>query len=260
MTDASTYQQWIGRKLVGRDGSKIGRIDQVYVDERSGQPAWMTVHTGLLGTRTSFVPMREATPSGDDLAVPYTKDEVKNAPNIEPHDGLVATDEQQLDAYYSTGGVRRTMTDRNGADFADRAAGDRRARGDGSDTAMTRSEEEVRVGKESLETGRARLRKHVETEQVQMTVPLQREEARLEREPITDANRDAAVSGPDISEAEHEVVLHEERPVVGKEVVPKERVRLDTDRVTDERTVTDEIRKERIDVEGIDDPNRRRGR
>jgi uncharacterized protein (TIGR02271 family) len=246
MTEATTYQQWIGRKLVGRDGSKIGRIDQVYVDQRSGRPAWMTVHTGLLGTRTSFVPMQAATPSGDDLAVPYTKDQVKNAPNIEPHDGLVSTDEQQLDAYYSTGDGRGAAAERQapGADAP------------GADGAMTRSEEEMRVGTETVETGRARLHKHVETEQVQMTVPVSHEEARVEREPITDGDRAAAGRGAGITEDEREVVLHEDRPVVGKEVVPKERVRLDTEQVMEERTVSDEVRKERIDVEGVDDPDR----
>jgi hypothetical protein len=100
MTDAM-YEQWIGRKLVGRDGTKIGRIDQIYVDENSGQPAWLTVHTGFFGARTSFVPLQGAMPEGDHLAVPYTKDEVKNAPNIRPDNGLMMTDERALAAYYS---------------------------------------------------------------------------------------------------------------------------------------------------------------
>ena len=84
---------------------------------------------------------------------------------------------------------------------------------------------------------------------------MQREEVRVEREPITDANRDEALSGPGISEEEHEVVLHEERPVVEKEAVPVERVRLDTETVTDQETVDGEVRKERVDVEG-DTPTR----
>ena len=91
------------------------------------------------------------------------------------------------------------------------------------------------------------------TEQVQQTVPVQRERVRVEREPITDANLDAATSGPDISEEEHEVVLREEEPVVEKRVVPKERVRLDKDTVTGEERVTEEVRKEQIDVDDEDD-------
>jgi uncharacterized protein (TIGR02271 family) len=117
---------------------------------------------------------------------------------------------------------------------------------------MTRSEEELRVGTETRERGRARLRKYVTTEQQQVTVPVQREEVRVEREPITDANLDAATSGPAISEEEHEVVLREEEPVVEKRAVPRERVRLDTETVTDERQVAEEVRKEHIEVDDQD--------
>jgi uncharacterized protein (TIGR02271 family) len=105
---------------------------------------------------------------------------------------------------------------------------------------MTRSEEELRVGTEAHERGRVRLRKYVTTEQVQQTLPVRREEVRLERESVTDANVDAAMAGPDISEAEHEVVLHEEQPVVEKRVVPRERVRLDKDTVAGEEQVAEE--------------------
>jgi uncharacterized protein (TIGR02271 family) len=115
---------------------------------------------------------------------------------------------------------------------------------------MTRSEEELRVGKMDQERGRARLRKYVVTEQVQQTVPVRREEVRVEREPITEANIDDATAGPDISEEEHEVVLHEEQPVVEKRTVPKERVRMDKESVTDEAQVSEEVRKEQIEADG----------
>jgi uncharacterized protein (TIGR02271 family) len=115
---------------------------------------------------------------------------------------------------------------------------------------MTRSEEELRVGKTQREAGRVRLKKYVVTEEVQQTVPVQREEVRLEREPITDANVGDATDGPAISEEEHEVVLHEEEVVTEKRAVPKERVRLDKETVTEEQTVSEEVRKEQIDTEG----------
>ena len=118
---------------------------------------------------------------------------------------------------------------------------------------MTRSEEELRVGTTRRETGRVRLRKYVVTENVTQTVPVQREEVRVEREPITDANRDEAVSGGDITEEEHEVTLHAEEPVVEKRAVPKERVRLDKDTVTEQQKVSEEVRKERIEADGDDD-------
>jgi uncharacterized protein (TIGR02271 family) len=115
---------------------------------------------------------------------------------------------------------------------------------------MTRSEEQLRVGTERRESGRARLRKHVVTEDVTKTVPVQREEVRVEREPITGDNVDDALDGPALSEEEHEVVLHEEAPVIDKQTVPKERVRMTKDTRTDEETVSDEVRKERIETDG----------
>jgi uncharacterized protein (TIGR02271 family) len=124
-----------------------------------------------------------------------------------------------------------------------------RRAGPSTDDAMTRSEEELRVGRRKVERGRARLRKTVEARRATAKVPVEREEPRVEREPITDANRDQAVRGPAMSEAEHEVVLHEQRPVARKQVVPKERVRLGTEKVKDERKVARKLRKERIELE-----------
>jgi len=137
---------------------------------------------------------------------------------------------------------------------------DRDKKGDTSgtktDEAMTVSEERLRVGTEKRESGRARLRKYVVTENVTKTVPVSHEEVRVEREPITDANVGAAKSGPDISEEEHEVVLREERPVVEKDVVPTERVRLTKKTSTHDQTVSGEVRKEQVDTD-VDSSDRK---
>jgi uncharacterized protein (TIGR02271 family) len=121
--------------------------------------------------------------------------------------------------------------------------------GRNTDEAMTVSEEELRVGTSEREAGRVRLKKYVVEDEVTETVPVRREEVRVEREPITDANRDEARSGPDISESEHEVVLHEEDVVAEKRTVPKERVRLEKDVTTAEETVSETVREERVDVD-----------
>jgi uncharacterized protein (TIGR02271 family) len=113
---------------------------------------------------------------------------------------------------------------------------------------MTRSEEELRVGTTERESGRVRLQKYVVEDEVTETVPVRRVVVRVEREPITDANRGDALDGPAISEEEHEVVLHAEEAVVDKRAVPKERIRLETDVTTDEETVSETVRKERVDV------------
>ena len=123
-----------------------------------------------------------------------------------------------------------------------------------TDEAMTRSEERLNVSTRSEQTGKARLRKYVVTEQQNVTVPVSREEVHIEREPITDANVDAAMDGPAISDEEHEVPLYAERPVVETETVPVERVRLGKQTVTEQQTAGGEVRKEQIEFEGDTSP------
>jgi uncharacterized protein (TIGR02271 family) len=120
-----------------------------------------------------------------------------------------------------------------------------------TDDAVTRSEEQPRVGTEQRESGRA-LRKHIVSENVSTTVPVSREEVALEREPITDANRGEAMAGADLSEEEHEVTLTEQRVVVGKYTVPVERVRVGAETVTEQQHVEEAIRKEQIETDGIE--------
>jgi uncharacterized protein (TIGR02271 family) len=255
--------------VLSTDGDKIGSIGQVYADDTDGQPTWVTVKTGLFGMSESFVPLEGARIDGDDIVVPYSKDQVKDAPRVDIDGHLEPSEEDRLYEHYQLSGGTRTYTEATtgryddaggtvGTDRYDDARGTvgRDTSGPTTDDAMTRSEERLHVGTERQAAGRARLRKYVTTENVTQTVPVQREEVRIEREPITDANRGAAMDGPDLSDEEHEVILHEERPVVQKETVPVERVRLDTDTVTDEVTVDEEVRKERIETDGIDDTRR----
>jgi uncharacterized protein (TIGR02271 family) len=258
---------WQGRTLVDRDGDKIGSISDIYIDEQSGRPEWALVNTGLFGTRHSFVPLASATEQGDQVSVPFEKSLVKDAPSIEPDGALSESEEAELYRHYGLdygSGYDATTTTGTyegtaGAGYESRGDLDARdtvgrdTSGPTTDQAMTRSEEEIEVGTRQVERGRARLRKHVVTENVTTTVPVQREEVRIEREPITDANVGDALRGGDITEEEHEVTLRAEEPVVEKRVVPKERVRLDTETVTDERQVSEEVRKERIDYDGDED-------
>jgi uncharacterized protein (TIGR02271 family) len=260
MPDIDTVRSWQGRTMVDGDGDRVGTIDSIYVDDQTGEPEWALVNTGLFGAKSTFVPLAQANPAGDDVQVPYQKQLIKDAPKVDPDGHLSEAEEQELWRHYgldygsgyaaaeTTGDAGYVDTERTTYDDRDTVGRD--VSGPTTDEAMTRSEEELRVGTTQRERGRARLRKYVTTEEQQVTVPVQREEARVEREPITDANLDAATSGPDISEEEHEVVLHEEEPVVEKRAVPKERVRLDTETVTDERQVSEEVRQEQIEVEG----------
>jgi uncharacterized protein (TIGR02271 family) len=242
--------QWRGRNAVDSDGDKIGSIDEIYMDTDTGKPEWLAVKTGMFGSKVTFVPIAEASEADGDVKLPYDKQQVKDAPNAEADGELSQEEESALYQHY-------------GLNYSEASSDSGLPRGEGredtvgrdtsgptTDDAMTRSEEELRVGTTKRESGRARLRKYVVTEQVQKTVPVQREEVRVEREPITDANVGQANDGPAISEEEHEVTLHEEEVVVEKRAVPKERVRLDKDTVTDEKQVSEEVRKEQIEAEG----------
>ena len=248
MPDIDTVRTWQGRTMVDRDGDRIGTIDAIYLDDQTGQPEWALVNTGLFGTKSSFVPLAQATQTDQDVRVPYDKQLVKDAPRIDPDGHLSEAEERQLWRHYGLDYDRTTRRRATG-----RGAVGRDTSGPTTDDAMTRSEEELRVGTTERERGRARLRKYVTTQEQQVTVPVSREEVRVEREPITDANLDAATSGPAISEEEHEVTLREEEVVVDKRAVPKERVRLDKDTVTEERQVAEEVRKEQIEVDGDQD-------
>jgi uncharacterized protein (TIGR02271 family) len=256
MPTTTDVQAWIGQDLVGPDHNTIGKIDQVYLDRETGEPTFVAVKTGLFGMRSSLVPIDAAQSRGGHVQVPYGKDQVKDAPNIDADAELSEAEEQRLYEHYGLGYSayegpdHETLAGRGRDERFQRDTVGRDTSGPTTDDAMTRSEEELRVGKTSREQGRARLRKYVVTEQVTTTVPVQHEEVRVEREPITESNVDQALKGPAISEEEHEVVLHAEEPVVEKRAVPKERVRLEKDTVTDERTVSDEVRKERIETDG----------
>lgn len=324
------------------DGKKIGEARHVFFDDATGKPEWVTVKTGLFGSHESFVPIRDAQVVDDHMAVPFSKNQVKDAPNVDVDAGghLSAQEERRLYEHYGiawdaawerankpgeggwahdgkgTGGTTGTTGTAAAAGTAGTAgaagaagvakshegkkpaAADTAATGKaaaaakpgtgtgtgtgtgepgtgtgkpGTDstrgmtgaeaggTAMTRSEEQMHVGVERHEAGRARLRKYVVTEEQEQTVPVRHDEVRIEREPITAANRDAAMSGPDISEAEHEVTLYAEEAVVETRVTPVERVRLTTEEHVEQETVKGEVRKERIDTE-LDDAAHRPGK
>jgi uncharacterized protein (TIGR02271 family) len=279
MISSDNIASLVGADVLDRDGDKIGSVGQVYLDDNDGHPSWASVKTGLFGTKESFVPLEDASWEGNELRVAYDKDRVKDAPRVDADSHLEPSDEDELYRYYgltagsvgtdagfteTTTGTDYTTTDTDGA-FTDATSGTdttstesyagtvgHDTSGPNTDTAMTRSEEQLHVGTERVQTGKARLRKYVVTENQQVTVPVTREEVRIEREPITDANVGAAMDGPAISEEEHEVTLSEERPVVAKETVPVERVRLDKDVITEQETVSEEVRKEEITFDGDD--------
>ncbi|MCP2358810.1 uncharacterized protein (TIGR02271 family) [Nonomuraea thailandensis] len=272
--------------VVGSDGQSIGKVGQIYLNDHSGEPEWVTVRTGFFGMKQTFVPLANARRSGDEIRVPFDKEMIKGAPNIDVDDRLSLSEEADLYRYYGmqptdiprqrTGEARtrgpvtgeRERNGLTGTGTGAGMAGDRtgmageragltgeRAGMAGAmpggvtedrDIEMTRSEEQLHIGKESREAGRVRLHKYVETEDVQQTIPLSHEEVVIEREPI----REGQIAGAhEIQAEDREMILHEERAVVGKETKPVERIHVRKQDVQHEETVEGKVRKERVEID-----------
>jgi len=278
-TSAHDPSSLIGRTLYAKNEEKIGTIGQVYLDDASGAPEFFTVATGFFGTSESFVPVASAELQGDRVVVPYSKDQVKDAPNIDVAGGHLPQDEEdRLYEHYALGSAGTAGTaerdttagapaDTSGSVSATEINSSPETTpgitpgvtpgttghdtsGPTTDEAMTRSEEKLVGGTRTEEAGRVRLRKYVTTETESVEVPVTRERAYIEREPVTGGNVDEATDGPTISEEEHEVVLHEEHAEASTVAEPVERVRLGTETVEGSETVTEEVRKEHIETEG----------
>lgn len=254
--------QYRGGNLVDSTGDKVGRIEEIYLDTETDQPEWALVNTGLFGSKSTFVPIQNAQEDGGSLRVPFEKARIKDAPSMDANQELSQQDEAELYQYYGMSyGENRSDSGlpEGGAPAPTQNVQSTGTTADVSgDKAMTRSEEELRVGVARRETGRVRLRKFITTEQVSTTVPVHREEVHIEREAITDANVGDATSGVELTESVHEVTLSEETPVVEKRVVPKERIRLDKDVVEEQVQVNETVRKEQVEIDdgtrGTTDP------
>jgi uncharacterized protein (TIGR02271 family) len=220
-------QELVGAEVYDVQGEKLGKVGTVYVNDTSHQPEWVTVQTGLFGHKETFVPLAGASDNHDGLTVRWSKAKIKDAPRIDANGRLSERDSIGLYQYY---------------DLPTQRTGSPRNRNAPAGETMTRSEERLNVSTEKAESGRVRLRKHVVTEEQQITVPVSHEEVRVERMP---ADGGTAKIGED----EREIVLHEEKPVVRKETVPVEQVRLRAEQVTEQRKVRDKVRKEQIEVD-----------
>ncbi|MFV2175985.1 DUF2382 domain-containing protein [Actinomadura sp. LOL_016] len=317
MQTQTQVRELMGMSVSDTNGTKVGTIKQVYLNDDSGSPEWITVHTGWFGMRESFVPLTGSHKEADMLQVPYDKETIKGAPNVDADEHLSHAQIVDLYRHY---GVRPPAGGRTGGETGEKggkggkgspetpaegraegraapagpsgttetagaagtagtagAAGmavrpdrgrrdagtaapdarsgqampEQRARTEaepGAESPMTeivRSEEQIHVGTERHEAGRVRVRKWIETEMVERTVPCSHDEIKVDREPVGSVQPGTRVT---ITEDDKEIVLYEERPVVSKEAVPVERVRIRTERVQDEQTVRSELRKERVEV------------
>lgn len=217
------------------NGDKLGKVGDIFLDDQTGDPTFLTVKTGKSGNSETLVPVSGHTWDGDDLVLPYEKDVIKDAPDMDADQQLSEQEQDDLFAYYE--GLKSDTS------------GDAE---EGEGTTLTRSEERLNVGTETVKTGRARLRKHTITENQSVTVPVTKERVAVERTPI-----EGDVEGTiDEDEVVEEITTHEERPVVDKETVQVEKVSLGKETETEKETVSRDLRKEQIDIDEDADDSR----
>ena len=264
MADYNRIEDLANATAFDVDGDKVGSVKDVYVNDTTGQPDFVSVSHGLFGGGDSIVPLRGHTLRDGELHLAFPKDRIDNAPDLDEDGHLTNEDQEAFYRHYGLEATKDVTTYETDARHAAPAAGvvtdrevaDREVRRDVADDQdhIVRSEEQLNVDKERVQSGQVRLRKYVVNETETVEVPVEREEVRVTREPITDADR-TNFDGR-IGEEEASVTLHEERVNVTKETVPVEKVSLDKETVRDTERVSEELKKERIETDGVVEENR----
>ncbi len=207
-------QSLAGLSVLGPYGVRLGRVHQAYVNVHTALPEWVAVSTGPPDGQIRLMPLAEADHDRDALHVPYDLAQLTSAPIARPAKELSAEDQRRLYPHYGL---------QAGPAVPPPDAGDQdRSAQAGPDDAATRSEERLQVS---------------------------HEEVRVERDPIGDAGWDHDPTSPGLTQEHHEVVLHGERPVIGKQVVPLEQIWMVSEVAGEDQTVSEDLGKERIAYE-----------
>jgi hypothetical protein len=203
--DIDTVLGWRGNTVRGRGGEKIGTVGDVFLDRETDRPAWIGVRTGWFGAKESYVSLSAAKVAGDEIHVPYDKEVVRTAPQIDPEVALTAGEENALYRHYGEDHAAppadgATGTDPTGGSHAPVDDG-RMASGDGGaeeGDGMVRSEEEVGLGHvERRPTERVRIKKVLVTDEETRVVPVRREVVQLEHEPPPSGTIESSDEVPD---------------------------------------------------------------
>lgn len=279
MTTQNNIRDLFNTTAFDSNGEKLGDVQEVFVDDHSGQPTFVEVKHGLFGMSSSLVPLKGHRLQGEDLQLAFPKDRIKDAPDVNADEGLTPEEQNRIFEHYGIAGAQdqneyvaddrrderhagtteaagvagtTAAADRDRADLdRDRVETDRAA----DDNSIVRSEEQLDVEKEQVQSGKARLRKYVVEDKETVEVPVTREEVRVERTPISEA--DAENFRGEIGEDEASVVLNEERVDINKRTVPVEKVSLEKDQVTETERHTETLAKEQIETDADIDNDRR---
>ncbi len=255
--------QLMGAPVTDSDGMAIGTVEQVFRDDFDGTPSWARIRSarGL-----HFVPLAGSSmTSTGGLSVPFDSQKITTEPDIDVDQHMSVDQEEQLRSYFglvpaqpTSPGLREAETRRTRTQPQSQgepspgepARQPAEQAGRTGQEWLTRSEERFAVHRETRETGRVRLHKYVDTEPVEQTVRVFHEEYEIERIPISGEEQ----IGDGTGEREQEVILHEAQAIITKETVPVERIRLSVRKVEQDRTVTGELRKERIEIDAGTEP------
>jgi uncharacterized protein (TIGR02271 family) len=277
--------RYAGYTVYDNSGSKIGKVDDLFLDENDS-PEYIGVKMGFLGTRSTLIPWESVSTADDEgrtITVDVDKDKAKNGPTFDDDREITPEFEEEVYSYYGlsrssgsessgsygsyysedgteagTVGPGMSMGDTETGEFREHAATDEgvnQSRGDDladeDELRVQRTEEELAAGTREREAGQLKVRKRVRTDREQIEVPTRHEEVSVERVPASGEATEA-----EIGEDEVVVPVTEEEVVVGKRAVAKEEVRIRKDVVHDTETVEEDVRREEIDVE---DETGRRG-
>jgi PRC-barrel domain/Domain of unknown function (DUF2382) len=191
MLDIDTVLGWRGRPVLDRDGENVGTFGEIYLDDATDRPAYAGVRTGLFKRRESVVPLAGAQETPDGIRLPHSADRIAGAPNVDPDVALDDDEQQRLAAHFGAAEdepgdqepAAAVRADEEPVD-AERAAPVRAETDEDDGVEVVRSEEEVTFGTTpAAPRERVRLRKHVVTDHVEKTVPVRREEVRVETDP-----------------------------------------------------------------------------
>ena len=270
--------QYAGYTLVDPSGEKIGKVDDLFLDEND-QPEYFGVKMGFLGTSSTLIPVDITTTDHERgiIEVSQPKSIVQDGPAFDDDREITPEYENEVRSYYGLSVVTSTEDrgtysgysgevgpgmyegDTETGEFRGHAEDDEGVnQSTGSDLEdrdelrVQRTEEELVAGTREREAGQLKVRKRVRTDHEQIAVPTRHEEVSVERVPVSGEATEAEIGDDEVV-----VPVTEEEVVVSKRPVVKEEVRIRKDVVEDTETVEEDVRREEIDVE--DDTSRRRG-
>jgi uncharacterized protein (TIGR02271 family) len=270
--------RFAGYEVYDQSGSKIGKVDDLFVDE-SDQPEYIGVKMGFLGMSSTLIPWELVTPdeSSGNLTVATDKETAKNGPAFDDDREITPEFEQQVYSYYGlqaaqgsqeagsygsyyseqstdagTVGPGMSMGDTETGEFREHAVTDEgvnQSRGDDledeDELRVQRTEEELKAGTREREAGALNVRKRVRTDRERIEVPTRHEEVTVERVPVSEGTATEAQIGED----EVSIPVTEEEVVVEKRPVAKEEVRIRKDVVEDTEVVEEDVRREEVEVD-----------